>query len=1124
MPTRLVLLLSLALYLSSVVVAISPGSTLHASNTSHAWSSPNDTFSLRFIPIQPPTSPPSFTIGIVYSGGVPVVWTAGYGAIVDSHGSFHFLSTGSLRLVDGSGAIVWDSGTSNLGVSSASLEDNGNLVLSNSTTSTIWSSFHLPTDTIVPSQNFTTSMVMQSGSYSFRLLSFGNLVLTWNNSVTYWNASINGSLTWPVLEIQPKGVLSIHDKNLTSSSIVAYSSDHAEGSDVLRILKLDTDGNMRIYSSSRGSGIETARWVAVKDQCEVFGCPSQNFEFKDANDRRKGCKRKRKLEDCPGRVSMLELEHSRLFTYPPLFLVNHEVVYIPISACRGNCLAADSCFASTSLSDGSGFCYLKTEDFFSGYQNPALSSTSYIKVCLPLAPNPPFSLNNEKGKDWSIQAWMVVVLILGTLLACIVFEGSIWCWCCRNKSQRSGFEYRFKRFSGKYSLLEYASGSPIHFSYKEIMMLTNGFNKKLGSVGGFGSVYKGILADGNVVAVKKLEGIENLEEGRFRLEVATISNTHHLNLVSLIGFCFEGHHRILVYEFMKNGSLKDFLLEQQYSQKVLEWECRFNIAMGTAKGITYLHEECQKCIVHSNIKPENILFDENHNVKLSDFGFNANLNIALEEEHRYYKAPESLLNLPMTSKSDVYSYGMVLLEIVSGRRNLNDTSRNNFAMWAYGEFEKDLAIKELVRSRYKICYWQNWSYLDREKEECNALKKANEKGEEFMLKELGLWLRVRNVGKKVEWWGTQATKNDKKDPSDERRVGTVKKVETDDVLEKLARMSMVEKGTGRMANVKEGVERSVNKVEKGGGMSNEVNVDMRLHTQMENVGAIEVSDNIIMEIREENMTSTWVNGKRTTLIGVEEGKGDRVLLEIQNMEEHENMKENLDPKLKPSAWQEYSGSEKMVDDGLFRVEAKNDVVMVLACESNEVGEVRVIINGRQRMQIQRDFLVKVILSHAFIELWNFEELVNMSAATEAVVVVVESLGDDGSGRVEEGLRKSIGDSQMTSIWKDPWVPSETPLIIDPPRNPMPSIEKVNDLIVVDGEEWDVEKLCIPSDKEQGGDRWIWELDNRGTYSVKSEYRNAMFDVRGQFEMGLDIDYEVASRFWKRLRKFPIQLR
>lgn len=637
------------------------------------------------------------------------MWSAGNGLTVDSGGSFQFLSDGNLRLVNGSNSIIWESKSSNLGVSSATLGDDGNLVLSNGTVN-VWSTFENPTDTIVPSQNFTVGMVLRSGLYSFSLISSGNLTLRWNDSIVYWNqglnASVNAKLNSPVLRLQSIGLLQLYDANLSAPAVIAYSSDYAEGSDVLRTLKIDSDGNLRIYSSARGSGSVNSRWAAV-DQCEVFGycgsygicsynesdpicgCPSQNFEMIDPSDSRKGCKRKVDLVDCPGSATMLQLDHAQFLTYPPE--LNSQIFFIGISACRGNCLAGSTCFASTSLSDGTGQCYIKSSGFISGYQNPALPSTSYVKVCGPVAPNPPASLGGaDKKNHGRVPAWIVVIVVLGTLLALIALEGGLWFWCCRNRTILGGL-------SAQYALLEYASGAPVQFSYKDLQRATKGFKEKLGA-GGFGAVYRGVLANKTVVAVKQLEGIEQGEK-QFRMEVATISSTHHLNLVRLIGFCSEGRHRLLVYEFMKNSSLDNLLfVTEDLSGKLLNWEYRFNIALGTARGITYLHEECRDCIVHCDIKPENILLNENYIAKVSDFGLAKLIN---PKDHRRtltsvrgtrgYLAPEWLANLPITSKSDVYSYGMVLLEIVSGRRNfevVDERNRKKFSDWAYEELEK----------------------------------------------------------------------------------------------------------------------------------------------------------------------------------------------------------------------------------------------------------------------------------------------------------------------------------------------------------------------------------------------------------------------------------------------------
>ncbi|XP_039000034.1 G-type lectin S-receptor-like serine/threonine-protein kinase At1g34300 [Hibiscus syriacus] len=695
--------------ISSSSTIIPLPSTLRASARNQSWSSPNSSFSLLFVPI----TRSSFFLAITYNPGNVIVWSAsnngtGDAVVVDSGGMLNLLRNGALRLVNGSGPIVWDTGTANRGVSHASIDDSGNFQLLNSDSFPLWSSFENPTDTLVPSQNFTVGKILHSGSYSLSLDRSGNLTLKWNDTVEYWslgfNSSINGNLSSPRFMLRPNGILIGLDPSIPSGMVnMAFSTDYGEGNDGFRFLRMDDDGNLRIYSTSGNSvaGNVTPTWAAVTDQCQVFGfcgdtgicnyrdsnpicgCPSQNFEPIDG---RKGCKRKVELEDCPGDVSMLQLEHTKFLTYPPE--VSEQTFIVGIAACRSNCLQSGSCIASTLVADGSGFCYMKTPSFVSGYQGAVLPSTSFVKVCGQAVPNPPLYKDTSGKYDESrLHVMVVVVVVLAILLALVAVATGFWCWFYWG-SEKSGY------ISAKYELFDYASGAPMKFSYKELQQFTKGFSEKLGK-GGFGAVYKGILTNRMAVAVKQLEGIEQGEK-QFRMEVATISSTHHLNLVRLVGFCAEGRHRLLVYEFLRNGSLDKFLFTPEES---LNWENRFNIALGTARGITYLHEECRDCIIHCDIKPENILLDEVHTAKVSDFGLAKLMN---PKDHKYltlasirgtrgYLAPEWLANLPITSKCDVYSYGMVLLELVSGRRNFEvspETDGKKFSLWAYSEYEK----------------------------------------------------------------------------------------------------------------------------------------------------------------------------------------------------------------------------------------------------------------------------------------------------------------------------------------------------------------------------------------------------------------------------------------------------
>ncbi|XP_057495731.1 G-type lectin S-receptor-like serine/threonine-protein kinase SD2-2 isoform X1 [Actinidia eriantha] len=209
------------------------------------------------------------------------------------------------------------------------------------------------------------------------------------------------------------------------------------------------------------------------------------------------------------------------------------------------------------------------------------------------------------------------------------------------------------------------------FSYKELNAATRGFSEKLGH-GGFGAVFRGELGDSSPVAVKRLERPGGAER-EFRAEVCTIGNIQHVNLVRLRGFCSENSHRLLVYDYMPNGPLSVYL---KRDGKDLNWDVRFRIAVGTAKAIAYLHEECRDCIIHCDIKPENILLDEDCSPKVSDFGLAKLVGrdfsrvLATMRGTRGYVAPEWLSGVAITAKADVYSYGMTLLELIGGRRNV----------------------------------------------------------------------------------------------------------------------------------------------------------------------------------------------------------------------------------------------------------------------------------------------------------------------------------------------------------------------------------------------------------------------------------------------------------------------
>ncbi|TKY58641.1 Proline-rich receptor protein kinase PERK13 [Spatholobus suberectus] len=218
----------------------------------------------------------------------------------------------------------------------------------------------------------------------------------------------------------------------------------------------------------------------------------------------------------------------------------------------------------------------------------------------------------------------------------------------------------------------------IVFSYDMVMELTNAFSSQnvIGE-GGFGCVYKGWLPDGKAVAVKKLKVGSGQGDREFKAEVEIISRVHHRHLVSLVGYCISEQQRMLIYEYVPNGTLHHHL--HGSGMPVLDWAKRLKIAIGAAKGLAYLHEDCSQKIIHRDIKSANILLDDAYEAQVADFG----LARLADAEYTHvstrvmgtfgYMAPEYATSGKLTDRSDVYSFGVVLLELLTGRKPIDQT-------------------------------------------------------------------------------------------------------------------------------------------------------------------------------------------------------------------------------------------------------------------------------------------------------------------------------------------------------------------------------------------------------------------------------------------------------------------
>jgi len=250
------------------------------------------------------------------------------------------------------------------------------------------------------------------------------------------------------------------------------------------------------------------------------------------------------------------------------------------------------------------------------------------------------------------------------------------------------------------------------FSYDELSQVTSGFSEKnLLGEGGFGCVYKGVLSDGREVAVKQLKIGGSQGEREFKAEVEIISRVHHRHLVTLVGYCISEQHRLLVYDYVPNNTLHYHL--HAPGRPVMTWETRVRVAAGAARGIAYLHEDCHPRIIHRDIKSSNILLDNSFEALVADFGLakiaqelDLNTHVSTRVMGTFgYMAPEYATSGKLSEKADVYSYGVILLELITGRKPV-DTSQplgdESLVEWArplLGQAIENEEFDELVDPR-----------------------------------------------------------------------------------------------------------------------------------------------------------------------------------------------------------------------------------------------------------------------------------------------------------------------------------------------------------------------------------------------------------------------------------------
>ncbi|XVE49812.1 hypothetical protein DITRI_Ditri01bG0111600 [Diplodiscus trichospermus] len=632
------------------------------------------------------SSPNNYYIGMWYgkvSEQTPV-WVANRETAVHNISSSELkISGGNLVLFNESKVQIWSTNISSSRSSSveAVLEDSGNLVLRDANSSTpLWQSLDHPTHTWLPGGKLSLdkktnqSQLLTSwknkedpapGLFSLELDPNGTnqYVILWNGSERYWTSGAWDEQT-RIFSLVPEMRLNyIYNFSYVTNENESYFTYSLYNPATISRFIMDVSGQIKQLTWLESSKQWNLFWSQPRQQCEVYAycgsfgsCNEKSLPFCNCltgfqpknetnwnlNDYSDGCERKTKLK-CED-ASPANGKSDKFLESPNMKLPEHaqSMAVRSISECESTCLNNCSCTAYAYDSDG---CKIWLGDLLNLQQEDASNGkTLHIR----LAASEFSSSSNNKGIIIGAIAGSVCLFIGLVLLA-------MWRWRRRTMKTPKAVQ-----------------GSLLAFGYRDLQIVTKNFSEKLGG-GGFGSVFKGTLPDSTVIAVKQLESISQGEK-QFRTEVSTIGTIQHVNLVRLRGFCSEGTRKLLVYDYMPNGSLDAHLFHEKDS-KALDWKTRYQIALGTARGLVYLHEKCRDCIIHCDIKPENILLDAEFCPKVADFGLAKLVGrdfsrvLTTMRGTRGYLAPEWISGVPITAKADAYSYGMMLFEFVSGSRN-----------------------------------------------------------------------------------------------------------------------------------------------------------------------------------------------------------------------------------------------------------------------------------------------------------------------------------------------------------------------------------------------------------------------------------------------------------------------
>ncbi|KAL9995715.1 putative protein kinase RLK-Pelle-SD-2b family [Helianthus debilis subsp. tardiflorus] len=676
--------------------SIPVGASLIATYNGTPWLSPSGDFAFGFKQIQ---QKDSFLLSIWYDK-IPEntkVWYPKDGPMVPRGSKVELTNGRGLVLSDPQGKEIWTSGSNNSELAYGFMNDTGNFVIVDSISRKIWESFRFPTDTILPTQVMERAEEINSkisetnfstGRFQLRLLKDGNLILRKRDipsgilyNVYYRSGTRDDS------NATNSGLQVIFDETgymyilRRSGQIFELNQKDALPSKLYyQRATLDSDGVFTQYfhlKNPTGNTSWEVLWSLPKNICNWIDgtdgsgacglnnvcsldvnlanceCP-QGFSLLDPNDPNGDCK--------PDFTPTCDEGYDReRFGFIELTNIDWpESDYVRVQPtteenCKTFCL--QDCFCAVAIYRDKQ-CWKKKLPLSNGKKDPSLVVKAFLKSRKGDFYQQPPSVFSPKHKSQR----SLIAVILSTCVFVLFLSNGVICM-------------GFFRICKKTTKNPYPSSKSVdtnlpRFTYQELVEATDGFKDELGK-GAFGIVYKGVIGE-TTVAVKKLDRVLKDGEKEFQTEVNAIAKTHHKNLVQLLGYCDDGDHRLLVYEYMSNGTLAGFL----FGDMRPSWKLRSDVIVGIAKGIAYLHEECSTQVIHCDIKPQNILLDDYYNAKISDFGLAKLLKMDQSRTStgirgtKGYVAPEWFRNTPVTVMVDVYSFGVLLLEMISCRKSV----------------------------------------------------------------------------------------------------------------------------------------------------------------------------------------------------------------------------------------------------------------------------------------------------------------------------------------------------------------------------------------------------------------------------------------------------------------------